>query len=131
MEAVHYETDGPVAIVTIDRPEVRNAIDRPTADALAAAFRRFDADEALSVAVLTVACDELPDLRVGGADRRLARGGSRPRESGPCDARGSRDSSPRRDRGEGTCDPGGERGPRRQDVDIWAAAEAGLVGRGR
>ena len=31
METVHFETDGPVAIVTIDRPEVRNAVDGPTA----------------------------------------------------------------------------------------------------
>jgi len=45
--------DGPIAVITIDRPEVANAIDRPTAEALADAFRRFDADESLSVAVLT------------------------------------------------------------------------------
>ena len=53
MSSVRYETDGPVAIVTIDRPEVRNAVDRPTAEALAAAFRAFDADDALAAAVLT------------------------------------------------------------------------------
>jgi enoyl-CoA hydratase/carnithine racemase len=29
--AVHYDADGPVATVTIDRPEVANAVDRPTA----------------------------------------------------------------------------------------------------
>ena len=50
---VVYEVDGPVVTVTIRRPEVRNAVDRATAEALAEAFRRFDADEALSVAVLT------------------------------------------------------------------------------
>jgi enoyl-CoA hydratase/carnithine racemase len=50
---VHYEADGSVVIITIDRPEVSNAIDRPTADALADAMRRFDADPGLSVAVLT------------------------------------------------------------------------------
>lgn len=50
---VHTESRGPVMIVTIDRPEVRNAVDRPTAEALAEAFRSFEADEALSVAVLT------------------------------------------------------------------------------
>jgi enoyl-CoA hydratase len=50
---VHYETDGPVAVVTIDRPEVANAVDRPTAEALADAFRRFDATDDASVAVLT------------------------------------------------------------------------------
>jgi 1,4-dihydroxy-2-naphthoyl-CoA synthase len=37
--SVRYERDGPVAVVTIDRPEVANAIDRPTAQALADAFR--------------------------------------------------------------------------------------------
>ena len=42
---VHVETDGPVAVVTIDRPEVRNAVDGPTAEALADAFRAFDADD--------------------------------------------------------------------------------------
>lgn len=50
---IHFETSGPIATITIDRPEVRNAVDRPTAQDLAAAFRRFDADDALSVAILT------------------------------------------------------------------------------
>jgi len=50
---VLYETRGPVAVVTINRPEVRNAIDRPTAAALREAFERFDADGRLAVAVLT------------------------------------------------------------------------------
>jgi len=49
---VHFEPDGPVVLVTIDRPEVRNAVDRPTAEALAEAFRRFAADDDLAVAVL-------------------------------------------------------------------------------
>jgi enoyl-CoA hydratase len=53
MSTVRYATDGPVAVVTIDRPEVRNAVDGPTAGLLADAFRRFDADETLAVAVLT------------------------------------------------------------------------------
>jgi enoyl-CoA hydratase len=42
-----------VTIVTIDRPEVRNAVDGPTAEALADAFRTFDADEDSHVAILT------------------------------------------------------------------------------
>ena len=50
---VHVEADGPVTVVTIDRPEVANAIDRPTATALADAFRAFDADATADVAVLT------------------------------------------------------------------------------
>ena len=53
MSGVRYQTDGPVAIVTIDRYQVRNAVDRPTAEALADAFRRFDGDEGLCAAVLT------------------------------------------------------------------------------
>jgi enoyl-CoA hydratase len=53
METVRYATDGPLAIVTIDRPAVRNAVDGPTAAALADAFRRFDADSALAVALIT------------------------------------------------------------------------------
>jgi enoyl-CoA hydratase len=52
-ETVRFDVDGPVCVITIDRPAVRNAVDRPTADLLAAAFRRFDADESVSVAVLT------------------------------------------------------------------------------
>ncbi|MEN8182367.1 MAG: crotonase/enoyl-CoA hydratase family protein [Myxococcota bacterium] len=53
MSTVSSRTEGPVCIVSIERPEVRNAVDRPTAEALAAAFRRFEADEALCAAVLT------------------------------------------------------------------------------
>jgi enoyl-CoA hydratase len=53
MTNVRYETDGPIATVTIDRPQVRNAVDATTRLELADAFRRFDADDALAVAVLT------------------------------------------------------------------------------
>jgi enoyl-CoA hydratase len=44
---------GPVTVVTIERPDVRNAVDRPTAEALASAFRDFDDDTDAAVAVLT------------------------------------------------------------------------------
>lgn len=47
------DIDGPIYVVTINRPERRNAVDRRTADALAAAFRAFDADDDLKVAILT------------------------------------------------------------------------------
>ncbi len=50
---MRVDSDGPVTTVTIDRPEVRNAVDRATAEALAEAFRAFDADDAAAVAVLT------------------------------------------------------------------------------
>ena len=49
---VHVEKNAAVTTVVIDRPEARNAIDRPTAQALANAFRDFDADPAQHVAVL-------------------------------------------------------------------------------
>jgi enoyl-CoA hydratase len=50
---VHVAGDGPVTVVTIDRPEVANAVDGPTALELADAFRAFDSDASQSVAVLT------------------------------------------------------------------------------
>jgi enoyl-CoA hydratase len=50
---VQVRREGPVTIVTIARPDVRNAVDRAAADALEAAFRAFDADDTASVAVLT------------------------------------------------------------------------------
>ena len=50
--AVHVEKNGPVTTVIIDRPEARNAINRPTADLLNAAFRAFEADDDARVAVL-------------------------------------------------------------------------------
>ena len=53
MSVVNFETEGSLAIVTLNRPDVRNAIDRPTAEALAEAFRRFEREDALAVAILT------------------------------------------------------------------------------
>jgi enoyl-CoA hydratase len=50
--AVRVERDGAVSTVILDRPEVRNAVDGPTAAALAGAFREFDADASAHVAVL-------------------------------------------------------------------------------
>ena len=49
---VRVDRSGPVTTVVLDRPEVRNAVDAPTAAALAEALRDFDADEDASVAVL-------------------------------------------------------------------------------
>ena len=49
---VRAETSGPVTTVVLDRPEARNAVDRPTAAALAEAFRAFEADPEARVAVL-------------------------------------------------------------------------------
>jgi enoyl-CoA hydratase len=50
--SVRVEKSGPVFTVILSRPQVKNAVDRPTADALADAFRQFATDEAALVAVL-------------------------------------------------------------------------------
>ena len=51
-DEVLVERDGPVTTVVINRPAARNAVDGPTAAALAAAFREFDSDDGAAVAVL-------------------------------------------------------------------------------
>ncbi|MBM7060093.1 crotonase/enoyl-CoA hydratase family protein [Pseudomonas sp. UL073] len=51
--SVIVEKNGPVTTLIIDRPQVRNAVDRPTAEALAEALRAFEADPEAQVAVLT------------------------------------------------------------------------------
>lgn len=53
VDEVRYDVQGPVAVVTIDRQHRRNAIDGRAAAALVDALERFEADEALSVLVLT------------------------------------------------------------------------------
>jgi len=55
--SVRVEREGPVTIVTIDRPEARNAVDPATALGLREAFETFEADETAQVAVLTGAGD--------------------------------------------------------------------------
>ncbi|HEY2070540.1 MAG TPA: crotonase/enoyl-CoA hydratase family protein [Rhizomicrobium sp.] len=52
VRTVHVARKGPVTIVTIDRPAARNAVDRPTADALVEVFLAFERDENAYVAVL-------------------------------------------------------------------------------
>jgi enoyl-CoA hydratase len=69
--------EGDVAVVTIDRPEVANAIDRPAAELLADAFRRFDADDEAAVAVLTGANATF----CAGADLKAMREPGAPRAS--------------------------------------------------
>ncbi|MEZ0122068.1 MAG: crotonase/enoyl-CoA hydratase family protein [Candidatus Reddybacter sp.] len=49
--SVSSEKNGPVTTIILDRPQARNAVDRPTAEALAEVFRQFDADEEALVAV--------------------------------------------------------------------------------
>ncbi len=83
MSGVRTERDGSVLIVTIDRPGRRNAVDPPTAEALASTFRGFDADPASHVAVLTGTGGHFCagfDLKAlaGGDVRRIAEDGDGP-----------------------------------------------------
>ena len=77
---VHYTTEGTTVIVTIDRPEVRYAVDRETAVALADAFRAFESDPALAVAILTgangtfCAGADLKAVATGGGNRTATTG---------------------------------------------------------
>ncbi len=47
------ERDGPITTVTINRPQMRNAVNLETDLELRAAFKAFDADDEQSVAILT------------------------------------------------------------------------------
>lgn len=49
--SIAIEKNGPVTTIILDRPQARNAVDRPTAEVLAEAFRQFDEDEEALVAV--------------------------------------------------------------------------------
>jgi enoyl-CoA hydratase len=80
---LRVERHGPVTVVTIDRPERRNAVDRPTAAALLAAFEAFEADGDASVAVLAGAGGTFcagADLQAiaGGTGNRVAEDGAGP-----------------------------------------------------
>ena len=70
--SISVDSDGSVVIITIDRPEVRNAVDGPTGALLADAFRSFESDDALHVAVLTGAGDTF----CAGADLKAISTGS-------------------------------------------------------
>ena len=71
MTTVRIDRSKDLWTVTIDRPAVRNAVDGPTARALADAFRAFDADADAKVAVLTGAGDHF----CAGADLRAVASG--------------------------------------------------------
>jgi enoyl-CoA hydratase len=84
------ERDGAVNIVTINRPERRNAVDGATAEELTQAFRAFDADATSSVAILTgaggafCAGADLKALAAGESGQRVKQGGlNSPAPMGP------------------------------------------------
>jgi enoyl-CoA hydratase/carnithine racemase len=62
---VRYERTGAAALITIDRPRRRNAVDGPTAAALLEAYERFAGDDGACVLVLTGAGE---DAFCAGAD---------------------------------------------------------------
>ncbi|HYP24000.1 MAG TPA: crotonase/enoyl-CoA hydratase family protein [Actinomycetota bacterium] len=71
MPTLRTERRDRTLVVTIDRPQVRNAVDRSTADALSAAFGAFEADDEADVAVLTGAGGHFcagADLKAMGED---------------------------------------------------------------
>ncbi len=111
---VHTGADGPVGIVTIDRPEVRNAVDGPTAEALDEAFLALDADDAVAILVLTGADGTF----CAGADLKAisAGTGNRVTEPGP----------------EATLDSPGPMGPTRRVLSkpVIAAVEGHAVAGG-
>ena len=80
-QTVSVERRGAVTVVTIERPERRNAVDAPTADQLYAAFTAFDADETASVAILQgrgghfCGGADLKAMASGGRANRIARTG--------------------------------------------------------
>lgn len=58
MSDIRYEAQGPVRLITIDRPDKMNALDFAANDRLIACWREFAADDAARVAVLTGAGDK-------------------------------------------------------------------------
>jgi enoyl-CoA hydratase len=81
MSDVVIDRDGPIFVVTINRPARRNAVDAPTARALFDAFNAFDTDDSASVAVLTgaegafCAGADLKALAEGESAKRVEAGG--------------------------------------------------------
>jgi enoyl-CoA hydratase len=57
-DEVRYKRQGAAAVLIIDRPDRRNAVDGPTAELLAAGYHRFEADDDARVLVLTGGGDE-------------------------------------------------------------------------
>ena len=90
MAKVSYERVGAAAVLTIERPERRNAVDPETADLLLDGYRSFEADDDARVLVLTGAGDEafcagadLKSMSAAGEDPEIAAEWLRSRPDGP------------------------------------------------
>ena len=93
MSAVRTEVEGEALVVTIDRPEARNAVNLAVAEGIAAAMDRLDEDDALRVGILTGAggtfCAGM-DLKAFVAGERPYVGRPRLRRASPSAPRASR-----------------------------------------
>jgi enoyl-CoA hydratase len=83
MDSVLIDQKEDILIVTLNRPEARNAVDGPTATQLANVFRKFDVDDSLKIAVLTGASGTFcagADLKalVSGRGNQLSEEGNGP-----------------------------------------------------
>jgi enoyl-CoA hydratase/carnithine racemase len=74
-DTVSTREQGPVLVISLDRPAVRNAIDRPTALRIEAEIDRFERDDRLQVAVITGSAG----FFCAGADLKAARGDGAPK----------------------------------------------------
>jgi enoyl-CoA hydratase len=90
MAEVTYERRGAAAVLTIDRPERRNAVDPATADLLLKGYRSFEADEDARILVLTgagadafCAGADLKSVAAARTDRGIAEQWLKPRPDGP------------------------------------------------
>jgi enoyl-CoA hydratase len=72
--SVLVEREGNITVVTINRPEARNAVNSATARKLVEAFQEFDRDDTLDVAILTGSQGTF----CAGADLREVAAGTRP-----------------------------------------------------
>ncbi|HUD50089.1 enoyl-CoA hydratase-related protein, partial [Parvibaculum sp.] len=88
MEAVRVEKNGPVTTVILSRPEVKNAVDRPTATALAEAFLAFERDEEALAAVFV---GDHGTFCAGADLKAVAQGGEGAKDERP---RGNRTTPP-------------------------------------
>src|SRR4029453_12083221 len=90
MPEVIYERRGPAGVITIDRPERRNAVDPSTADQLLEAYRGFEEENEALIMILTGAGEEalcagadLKSVAAAMSDEGIAKEWLKPRPDGP------------------------------------------------
>ncbi len=71
MTVIEYRADGHVAVITINRPEARNAVNGDVANGIEEAIDRLEADDALWVGILT----GVPPVFSAGADLKVINAG--------------------------------------------------------